>query len=66
MTQLATAGFVGIGIESVHVFDRADIVRMAEDLQMSGGPPATLDMAATISELDGAVMSAFVRASKPQ
>ena len=64
--QLARAGFEGIGIESVHVFDRADIERMAEDLLISGDLPSTLDMGATINELDGAVMSAFVRASKPQ
>ncbi len=64
--QLAVAGFELIVVESVYVFDRADITRMAEDLQQSEDLPATLDLDATIDELDGAVMSAFVRARKPQ
>ena len=64
--QLAVAGFEQIGIEAVRVFDRADITRMAEDLQLSGNLQATMDMDAAIDELDGAVMSAFVRARKPE
>ncbi|HVA07052.1 MAG TPA: arsenite methyltransferase [Acidimicrobiales bacterium] len=64
--QLEVAGFEQIGIEPVHVFDRADITQMAEDLQLSGDLPAALDVDATVDELDGAVMSAFVRARKPQ
>ena len=65
MEQLAVAGFEQIGIEAVHVFDRGDITRMAEDLQLSRDLPATLDVDAAFDELDGAVMSAFVRARKP-
>ena len=66
LDELAVAGFEQIGIEAVHVFGRADITRMAEDLQSSGDLPATLDLGATIDELEGAVMSAFVRARKPE
>ncbi len=64
--QLAVAGFDQVGIETVRVFDRADLTRMAEDLRLLGDLPETLDLNATIGELDGAVMSAFVRARKPQ
>ncbi len=63
--QLAHAGFEAIDIEPTQVYDRADITRMAGDLIASGGVPATLDVEATMDELDGAVMSAFIRARKP-
>lgn len=63
--QLAQAGFEKIGIEPTHVFDRGDITRMAGDLLASGDMPGDLDVEATTAALDGAVMSAFVRASKP-
>jgi hypothetical protein len=39
---------------------------MAGDLASSVGIPGTLDVETTIAELDGAVMSAFVRALKPR
>ena len=42
-----------------------DIPRMAGDLFASGDMPGDLDVEATTAALDGAVMSAFVRASKP-
>ena len=63
--RLAQAGFEKIGIEPTHVFDRGDISRMAGDLFASGDMPGDLDVEATTAALDGAVMSAFVRASKP-
>ena len=63
--QLAQAGFEKIRIEATHVFDRSDIIRMAGDLLASGDMPETLDVEATTAALDGAVMSAFVRASTP-
>jgi arsenite methyltransferase len=63
--QLAKAGFDKIDIEPTHVFDRGDIVRMAGLQLASGDVPETLDVEATTAALDGAVMSAFVRASKP-
>lgn len=66
LEQLAAAGFEEIAIELVHVFDGADITRMAEDLQVSGDLPATLDVGATIADLDGAVMSTSVRVRKPE
>ena len=63
--QLARAGFEAVDIEPTQVYDRVDIARMAGDLLASGQVPAGLDIEATLDELDGAVMSAFVRAHKP-
>jgi len=63
--QLAGAGFGEVDIESTHVYDRADLTSMAGDLSSHGAIPATLDVQRTLTELDGAVMSAFVRARKP-
>jgi SAM-dependent methyltransferase len=63
--QLAGAGFGEVDIESTHVYDRADLTSMAGDLSSHGAIPATLDVQRTSTELDGSVMSAFVRARKP-
>ncbi|MHB1582956.1 MAG: arsenite methyltransferase [Acidimicrobiales bacterium] len=63
--QLAGAGFEAIDIEPTQIYNRADISRMAGDLIASGELPAALDVEETLDELDGAVMSAFVRACKP-
>ena len=63
--QLARAGFGAVDIEATQIYDRDSIARMAGDLLASGDVPASLDVEATMGELDGAVMSAFVRARKP-
>ncbi len=63
---LEEAGFEGIDIEPTRVFDASDIAQMAGDLLVSAEIPATIDVEASIAELDRAVMSAFVRASKPE
>ena len=63
--QLARSGFEAIDIAPMQVYDRAAIARMAGDLPASGELPASLDIEATMDSLDGAVMSAFVRAHKP-
>jgi arsenite methyltransferase len=63
--QLANAGFEAIEIEPTQVYDRADIARMAGDLIAASELPVTLDVEATVAALDGAVMSAFIRARKP-
>jgi len=63
--QLANAGFEAIDIEPTQVYARADIARIAGDFITSSELPASLDIEATMDELDGAVMSAFVRARKP-
>jgi len=61
---LRAAGFDEIGIESTRVYDHGDIAQMAGDLIATIDPDG-IDVEATITELDGAVMSAFVRARKP-
>ncbi len=63
--ELARAGFGEISIEATHVYDRADLTSMAGDLSVLGAIPAALDVEAMLTELDAAVMSAFVRARKP-
>jgi len=63
--QLALAGFEGTEVEPTQVYDRNDLTRMAGDLTASGHLPKGLAIEAALNELDGAVMSAFVRASKP-
>src|SRR6266545_458830 len=47
------------------VIDRADITRIADDPAIAGAIPPDIDPEATITALDGAVTSAFVRARKP-
>ncbi|HUV09478.1 MAG TPA: arsenite methyltransferase [Acidimicrobiia bacterium] len=63
--KLAAAGFVDMGIEPTRVFDRDDLVRMAADMFTTVDTPEEFDVDRTAADLDGAVMSAFVRARKP-
>ena len=63
--ELANAGFGEVTIEPTHVYDRADLVAMAGDLSSRGAIPASMDLQDTLDLLDGAIMSAFVRARKP-
>jgi SAM-dependent methyltransferase len=63
--KLGAAGFADIDIEPVQVYDRSAIASIADDLAPSVDIPASLDRDATAVALDGAVMSAFVRARKP-
>ena len=56
--KLRAAGFTDVEIEPTRVYTREDTTEMAS---ASGGS----DIAATLEALDGAVMSAFVRARKP-
>lgn len=64
--KLDAAGFADIDIEALQVFDRADVLSLAaDDLGGSVEFPDWIDRDATALALDGAVMSAFVRAHKP-
>jgi SAM-dependent methyltransferase len=58
--KLAAAGFTAIGIEPTRVYAREDAREMAASSACCAG-----DVEAALSALDGAVMSAFVRAHKP-
>lgn len=62
--RLEHAGFEQVGIEPTHIYDSEEITRMAGDLN-SVQIPDSIHVEETIRELDGAVMSAFVRARKP-
>ncbi|HZW44617.1 MAG TPA: arsenite methyltransferase [Dermatophilaceae bacterium] len=62
--ELRTAGFQEIDIEPTHVLSGVDLGDMAGQLDPALIPP-DLDVAATVDELDGVVMSAFIRARKP-
>jgi arsenite methyltransferase len=59
--KLRAAGFIDIGIEPTRVYDRSDAEQMATTSSCCGGA----DVTETLNALDGAVMSAFVRARKP-
>lgn len=62
--ELRTTGFHEIDIEPTNVLSGADLADMAGQLDPAL-IPQDLDVAATIDELDGVVMSAFIRARKP-
>jgi arsenite methyltransferase len=62
--ELRTAGFQEIDIEPTNVLSGADLGDMAGQLDPALIPP-DIDVVATIDELDGVVMSAFIRARKP-
>ena len=62
--ELTTAGFEHVDIESTNIMHRTDLESMASKLDPAI-IPAGIDVRATIDELDGVVMSAFIRATKP-
>lgn len=62
--ELVAAGFVEVDIEPTNVYGRRDLEAMATDLDPAA-VPSDIDVAATVDALDGAVMSAFIRARKP-
>lgn len=63
--QLQRVGFVDVEVEPTRVYDRADLVSMAGELVSAGSMPESLDIDSVLTQLEGAVMSAFVRARKP-
>jgi SAM-dependent methyltransferase len=60
-TRLATAGFTDIEVEPTRVYGREDAEEIASSSACCGGGDVEQNLAA----LDGAVMSAFIRAKKP-
>jgi ubiquinone/menaquinone biosynthesis C-methylase UbiE len=60
--KLRSAGFEDVGIEPTRVYDRDAAREMADGVPSLGGGAAVEEM---LDALDGAVMSAFVRATKP-
>jgi len=63
-TKLRSAGFTDVGIEPTRTYDRESMREMAEATEAfgEGGP----EVERLIAELDGAIVSAFVRATKPR
>ncbi len=60
--KLAGAGFVDIGIEPTRVYSRDDAADIVGESSCCGGGTMDFDPA----EIDGVIMSAFVRATKPR
>jgi arsenite methyltransferase len=61
---LLSAGFADVDIERTNVMNRSALESFASQLD-PGIIPSDIDVAATIDELDGVVVSAFIRANKP-
>ena len=59
--KLRAAGFTDVGVEPTRVYDGKDTAEMAASASCCGGA----ELNDTLAALDGAVMSAFVRARKP-
>ena len=62
-SKLQAAGFGEIGIEPTRIYDQDDAKEMAAGVS---GCCASAELDETLNALDGAVMSAFVRATKPR
>lgn len=62
---LVATGFESVQIVPTQLYDRAALLLMAGDLSVSSRLPDHFDVEGALEELDGSVMSAFVRASKP-
>ena len=62
--ELTASGFQEVDIEPTNVLGRGSLEDMAGQLDPALIPP-DVDVAAAIGELDGVVMSAFIRARKP-
>ncbi|CAM6108579.1 unnamed protein product [Calypogeia fissa] len=60
LTKLGAAGFVGISIQPTRIYNKEDTQEIAKDLSCCGSDAQT-----QMQALDGAAMSAFIRARKP-
>jgi SAM-dependent methyltransferase len=63
--KLRAAGFEGVDIEPTRIYDRASTQAMADGATAAAGCCGDADLEGMLEALDGAVMSAFVRATKP-
>jgi arsenite methyltransferase len=62
--ELSAAGFEHVDIQPTNTMRRTDLESMASQLDPAL-IPTDIDVSSTIDELDGVVMSAFIRAHKP-
>ena len=56
-SKLSAAGFEGVDVEPTRIYRAADAKQFLDDAGLSDD--------ATLSEIDGRIMSAFIRATKP-
>ena len=56
--KLRAAGFVGVSVETTRVYEKDDVAEMASSSCCGG------ELTPTLAALEGAVMSAFIRAKK--
>ena len=59
VAKLGTAGFHDVTVEATRIYSKDDAAEMASSSCCGG------DMTETLAALDGAIMSAFIRAKKP-
>ena len=64
VAKLTTAGFSGAAVEVTRRYTRQDLLDLAADLRPED-LPAEIDLDTIVDAMDGAVASAFVRATKP-
>jgi len=64
VAKLTAAGFTDAAVEITRRYARTDLDDLAADLRPED-VPADLDLDAVLRDLEGAVVSAFVRATKP-
>jgi len=64
--ELNRAGFEAVEVTPTQIYNKKDLTAMAGDLTAGGRLPEGFNVEAALDELDGAVMSAFVRARKPR
>jgi SAM-dependent methyltransferase len=62
--KLTAAGFVDAAVEITRRYERQDLLDLAADLRPED-IPADVDLEAIVDSMDGAVASAFVRATRP-
>ena len=63
--KLREAGFEEVSVETTRTFQDDDIVALAAELSLDADLPGHSDRGEVMAELDGAIMSAFVRARRP-
>jgi hypothetical protein len=64
VAKLTAAGFRDAAVEVTRAYNRQDLLDMGADQRLED-VPADLDVDAVLDAMDGAVASAFVRATKP-
>jgi SAM-dependent methyltransferase len=63
--RMLAAGFENVSIEPTTIFGRSELERLADDLRQED-IPAGVDVEQAVTEFDGVIRSAFIRATKPR